>query len=170
MTRILVSACLLGAPVRYDGGHLGGSSDVLAAWQRAGRLVPFCPEVAAGFPTPRPAAEIRGGGGGAQVLARGARVVEESGRDVSAQFIAGAEQALALAQRNGVRLAILAEGSPSCGSTAIYDGSFGGRLIEGSGVTAALLESAGIRVFSQHRLAEAAAWLDELEAAERGPG
>lgn len=121
--RILVSACLLGSRVRYDGGAKTSDDELLARWRAEGRLVRFCPEVEGGLPVPRPPAEIEGGAGGAAVLAGEARILTPEGDDVTAAFVSGARQALAVAQSRGVRVAILKEGSPSCGSLRIYDGS-----------------------------------------------
>lgn len=162
--RILVSACLLGSRVRYDGGAKTSDDETLARWRAEGRLVPFCPEVQGGLPVPRPPAEIEGGAGGAAVLAGTARIRTPDGEDVTDAFLSGARQALAAARSAGARLAILKEGSPSCGSLRIYDGTFGGRTIPGQGVTAALLERSGIRVFGEDRIPEAAAYLDRLLA------
>ncbi|MCK4452122.1 MAG: DUF523 domain-containing protein, partial [Anaerolineae bacterium] len=103
------------------------------------------PEVAGGLPTPRPPAEIQGGDGG-DVLEGRARVVNIEGKDVTAEFLAGARKALRVAQRWDIKEAILKARSPSCGVGPIYDGSFSGRLVEGDGVTAALLEREGIIV------------------------
>ncbi|WP_327090580.1 DUF523 domain-containing protein [Nonomuraea sp. NBC_01738] len=164
MEKILVSACLMGRKVRYDGRAKTSSDTRLAAWREEGRLVVFCPEVAGGLPTPRPAAEIEGGAGGAAVLAGAARVLATDGSDVTAEFVAGARAALAFAQSAGVRLAVLKEGSPSCGSLTVYDGTFGGGRVPGRGATTALLEQHGIRVFAEDRIDEAAAYLRSLEA------
>ncbi|WP_370025166.1 DUF523 domain-containing protein [Planotetraspora sp. GP83] len=171
MERILVSACLLGSRVRYDGGAKTSDDELLAAWRAEGRLVPFCPEVEGGLPVPRPPAEIEGGVGGAAVLAGAARILTPDGEDVTNAFLSGAQQALAVAQSFGVRLAILKEGSPSCGSLRIYDGTFRGRLTPGRGVTAAVLELNGIRVFGEDRIPDAAGHLAGLvrETADRGP-
>lgn len=165
MERVLVSACLLGQAVRYDGAAKPAGSAVLARWQAEGRIVPVCPEVAGGLPVPRPAAEIAQGAGGDAVLAGMAPVLCRDGSDVSAAFIGGAQAALALARRHGLRVAVLKEGSPSCGSARIYDGSFSGRSQPGQGVTSALLVAAGLRVFSETQFEAADAWLRELEAA-----
>ncbi|MFC4111949.1 DUF523 domain-containing protein [Nonomuraea zeae] len=163
MERILVSACLMGRKVRYDGRAKTSSDARLAAWREEGRLVAFCPEVAGGLPTPRPAAEIEGGAGGAAVLSGAARVLATDGSDVTAEFVAGARAALAAARSAGVRLAVLKEGSPSCGVLAVCDGTFSGRRAPGQGVTTALLESNGIRVFDEDHVADAAAYLRTLE-------
>ncbi|WP_043634440.1 DUF523 domain-containing protein [Nonomuraea candida] len=164
MEKILVSACLMGRKVRYDGGAKTSSAAWLAGWREEGRLVPFCPEVAGGLPVPRPAAEIEGGAGGAAVLSGEARVLATDGSDVTAEFLAGAEGALAVARAHGIRMAVLKEGSPSCGALAIYDGSFRGRRVPGRGVTTALLERNGIRVFTEDHLPEAADYLRTLES------
>jgi len=146
-----VSACLLGDPVRYDGKAKRLAHDRLHRLQTEGRIVPFCPEVAGGLPVPRAAAEIVGGDG-ADVIAGRASVKTGNGDDVSARFVAGAERALALCRQHGITTALLTEGSPSCGSGRIYDGSFTRRSIAASGVTTALLREHGIRVFSQHQV------------------
>ncbi|SEM55028.1 DUF523 domain-containing protein [Nonomuraea pusilla] len=163
MERILVSACLMGRRVRYDGGAKTSGDARLARWREEGRLVPFCPEVAGGLPVPRPAAEIEPGASGADVLAGAARVLAADGSDVTAEFVRGARAALDAARAAGARLAVLKEGSPSCGSLTIYDGTFGGRRVAGHGVTTALLEQHGIRVFSEDHLDDAAACLRTLE-------
>ena len=149
--RLLVSACLLGDPVRYDGKAKRLAHDRLHRLKTEGRIVPFCPEVAGGLPVPRAAAEIVGGDG-ADVIAGRASVKTGNGDDVSACFVAGAERALALCRQHGITTALLTEGSPSCGSGRIYDGSFTRRSIAASGVTTALLREHGIRVFSQHQV------------------
>ncbi|MEW9553015.1 DUF523 domain-containing protein [Nonomuraea sp. NPDC050783] len=163
MEKILVSACLMGRRVRYDGGAKTSSAAVLAGWREEGRLVPFCPEVEGGLPIPRPAAEIERGAGGAAVLEGTARVLAADGTDVTREFLAGARLALEAARAAGARLAVLKEGSPSCGALAVYDGAFQGRRVPGQGVTTALLERHGIRVFSEDQLAEAAGYLRTLE-------
>jgi uncharacterized protein YbbK (DUF523 family) len=166
MQKVLVSRCLLGHPVRYDGGA-HGPIGLLERWQAEGRVVGLCPEVAGGLPTPRPPAEIPGGQG-AQVLDGLLPVRSVDGEDFSAAFIAGAQQALALVERQQIRLAVLKARSPSCGNRENYDGSFSGRKVAGEGVTAALLRRAGVQVFSEEELAEAEAALRRLESAEPG--
>lgn len=169
MTPILVSACLLGRPVRYDGSDKFADSAILQRWLREGRVVSVCPELAGGLPVPRPAAEIEPATtneqrGGAAVLAGRLRVLESTGGDVTAAFVAGAQDALRIARERGIRVALLKEGSPSCGSNAIHDGGFAGRTIAGDGVTAALLRAAGLAVFSEAQFAQADALLAELDA------
>ncbi len=161
MQKILVSRCLLGHRVRYDGGA-SGPFDQLQAWLDEGRVVPLCPEVAGGLPTPRAAAEIPGGQGG-EVLDGQASVITAEGEDVSAQFLSGAYQALELVQRHGIRIAVLKANSPSCGNLLTYDGTFSGVKVTGEGITAALLKRHGVRVFSELELAEAAESLAALD-------
>ncbi|WP_166358270.1 DUF523 domain-containing protein [Pseudomonas akapageensis] len=162
MQKILVSACLLGHPVRYDGKG-GGPFDQLALWQQEGRLVVVCPEVAGGLPTPRPPAEIPGGQGG-DVLDGQVQVLTVGGEDVSAAFLAGAELALQLVRKHGIGIAILKSGSPSCGNRLTYDGTFSGTKVSGEGVTTALLRREGLQVFSELELPAAALALEKLEA------
>ncbi|WP_031043252.1 DUF523 domain-containing protein [Streptomyces sp. NRRL F-5650] len=162
MERILVSACLLGRPVRYDGGAKPVGDEVVARWRGEGRVVVFCPEVSGGLPVPRAPAEIVGGDGG-DVLDGVARVLTEGGEDVTRQFVRGARLALDAARGAGARVALLKESSPSCGSLRVYDGRFAGARVPGHGVTTALLRRAGVRVFSEDQVSEAAACLRELE-------
>jgi uncharacterized protein YbbK (DUF523 family) len=163
LIKVLVSSCLLGEPVRYHGGDALCANGVLERWRAEGRLVPLCPETAAGLPVPRPPAEIIGGEG-ADVLRGQAQVGDGVGNDVTADFLRGARSVLAAARGNGVRAAVLKDGSPSCGTTYIYDGSFRGQRSAGQGVTASLLSEAGIRVFSDRQFEEAAAYVASLEA------
>lgn len=165
MLKILVSACLLGDRVRYNGSDVPCESNLLDLWKSEERIIPFCPEVAGGFPVPRPATEIVGRDGFA-VLDGNGQVLDVKDHDVTACFIDGAARALEAARRNGVKLAILKEGSPSCGSTYIYDGTFSSIRKAGQGVTAALLERNGIRVFSEEEIEEAADYIAEIEGVE----
>ena len=140
---ILISACLAGVPCTY------AAEAKTRAWalelMTTGRAVAVCPEVAGGLPVPRPEAEIQDGDG-ADVLERRARVVDVDGRDVTGNYLRGAEVAIAAARRSGARTAVLKARSPSCGCGAIYDGSFAGRTVEGDGVTAAALKREGLDV------------------------
>lgn len=152
MQKILVSACLLGAKVRYDGGDCAQDASLLEKWSTEGRLVAVCPEVAGGLSTPRPPAEIKG-----------IQVMTNQGRDVTKEFQRGAEHALALCQKHNIKLAILKAKSPSCGNEQIYDGSFSKILIAGQGITAALLTKHGIRVFNENQLESIALYLNTLD-------
>lgn len=165
MSNILISACLMGAPVRYDGKGKPLDGDVLAALSAECTLVPLCPEMAGGFQTPRPPAEIEKGRTGEDVLDGRARVMELGGRDVTERFIAGAEVALSFALDRDCRYALLIDGSPSCGSLMIYDGDFAGRKHAGHGVTAALLARHGIEVFTPARSGELLSKLRSVNSA-----
>jgi len=150
--KILISACLLGERVRYHGGDALVDHPTLRRWADEGRLVAVCPEVAGGLTTPRPAAEI-------VTRADGRRVLTSMGRDVTDAFDRGAQAAVDACRAHGIRIAILKEGSPSCGSRAVYDGSFSGRRVAGQGVTAARLAAIGVRVFNETEIDAAAAEL-----------
>jgi uncharacterized protein YbbK (DUF523 family) len=161
MEKMLVSACLVGERVRYNGIVKNFESHVLKSWNHQGWVVAICPEVAGGLPVPRPSSEISGSDGN-QVLNGRQKVVNIKGQDVTKYFLDGAQKALELSSLLGIRLAILKEGSPSCGSNYIYDGSFSGTKKSGKGVTAALLEENGIRVFSEREILEAENYLKTL--------
>ncbi|MHB8346060.1 MAG: 2-thiouracil desulfurase family protein [Acidiferrobacterales bacterium] len=166
MESVLVSACLLGQAVRYDGADQFCNHPILQRWSREGRIVAVCPEVAGGLPVPRPRSEIAAAADSMSVLAGTAKVIDASGRDVSEYFIRGAGRALELAQAKNIRIAILKDGSPSCGTSVISDGTFTGTRIPAPGVTAARLCQAGIRVFSEDQITEADAFLQTLETAD----
>ena len=134
--RILISACLLGCRCRYDGASK--PQPWIAALAERHTLVPVCPEQLGGLSTPRPPAERRGD-----------RVVTREGGDVTAQYRRGAEEALRLCRLLGCDAALLKERSPSCGSGAIYDGTFTGTVTAGDGVTAELLRKNGIPVYGE---------------------
>ncbi|MFC3032604.1 DUF523 domain-containing protein [Pseudoalteromonas fenneropenaei] len=150
---MLVSACLLGEPVRYNGSCVTAALQALQQLQHHHQIYRLCPEVAAGLPIPRVAAEIQGRGGAA-VLSEQGRIVGSDGSDQTASFVAGAQLALNLCLRENIGFAVLTEGSPSCGSKRIYDGSFTGQQIAGEGVVTALLRQHGVQVFSQHQINE----------------
>lgn len=127
-----VSACLLGENCKYNGGN--NESKKLKDYVEGHTVVPVCPEVMGGLPTPRDPAEIIGG-----------VVWQKSGRSVDEEFRAGARAALKKIKDAGAELAILQSRSPSCGVKEIYDGTFTGHLVKGKGVFAAMLEEEGIR-------------------------
>ena len=133
---ILVSACLLGCPCRYD-GTAKADPRVLALMERH-TLIPVCPEQLGGLPTPRLPSERREGG-----------VFDRGGKNVTPQYRQGAEEVLRLARLYGCTHAVLKERSPSCGSGQIYDGSFSHVLVPGSGVAAELLAQNGITVLGE---------------------
>ena len=156
MEKILVSACLLGERVRYHGGDARIEHPILSRWLEEGRLVTVCPEMAGGLTTPRPAAEITTTPGGRRVLT-------QAGDDVTGAFERGASAAAAACAANGIRVAILKDGSPSCGSRAIYDGTFSGHRVGGQGFTAARLTALRIAIFSEEEIEAAAEYVGALE-------
>jgi uncharacterized protein YbbK (DUF523 family) len=158
---ILVSACLLGSKVRYDGSDKASDNDALAELIARGQVIAVCPEVAGGLGVPRLPAEIQHGDGAA-VLGNQAQVFDSAGKDVTDAFVSGAQQALQLAQANNIKVAILKARSPSCGNKQIYDGTFSKALRDGQGVTAALLEQHGIKVFNEAQINEAVAYAASL--------
>src|SRR4030067_1598562 len=139
---IIVSACLTGALCRYDGGHR--LDEKVLRLSMEDEHVPLCPEQMGGLTTPRQPSEIIGGDGD-DVLDGRARVVDAEGKDVTAQFIKGAKEGLAIAKRIDVKKAVMKEKSPSCGVHRIYRN---GILVSGKGVLTALLLREGIRVVS----------------------
>ncbi len=157
--KILISACLMGEKVRYNGTDLLIEHPLLKQWHRNGRLVSVCPEVTGGLSTPRAPAEIINGNG-ETVLSQQTTVVNNIGEDVTQAFILGAQKTLQIAKENHCIVAILTERSPSCGSNMIYDGSFSGQRIKGMGVTSALLEQHNIRVFNQEQIEQLALYLN----------
>lgn len=146
---ILVSSCLLGNNVKYNGGNNG--HELLMKYRQY--LTAVCPECLGRLPIPRPPAELQGGDGEA-VLSGNAKVCNKEGLDVTGNFLQGAERAMELARTNKVRVAILKANSPSCGNQQIYNGRFDGGKIPGRGVTAALFQKNGIKVYSEKDIDE----------------
>jgi uncharacterized protein YbbK (DUF523 family) len=156
--KILVSSCLLGAPVRHDARDKKCDHAVLQRWIAEGRVVSVCPEMLGGLGTPRPPAEIVNDGS--------RRVVTREGNDVTRAFEDGARGAADQGQAENVRIAILKAGSPSCGSSFIYDGTFSKTPVKGEGITAALLRKNGIVVFSEEEMDTAEQYVTSLESGE----
>ncbi len=146
--KIIVSSCLLGELVRYNGKatshNLHNNKNLVNKFN----IISFCPEICAGMEIPREPAEIMNGDG-ESVLKGDSRVITISNTDVTDFFRKGAELTFKKAVDNKVLFAILKNGSPSCGSSYIYDGTFSGKMIKGVGVTTALLEKNGITVFNE---------------------
>lgn len=138
---ILVSACLLGLECRYDGRD--NLKPEIKKLLREHCLIPVCPEIMGGLPTPRVPAERVGD-----------RVIAQNGSDVTAAYEKGAREALKLAQLYGCQAAILKERSPSCGVGVIYDGTFSHRLTEGDGVAASCLRKNGVQVWGESQISQ----------------
>ena len=139
MKTILISACLLGCKTRYDGRSVPNEAAI--ALSKKYHLVPICPEIYGGLPTPRvPSERISD------------KVMMKDGTDVTENYRRGAEATLALAKMMNAEIAVLKEKSPSCGVGKIYDGTFSGTLTDGYGVTAELLSLNGIRVIGESEI------------------
>jgi len=149
MRKILISACLIGEKVKYDGNDNALNEAIIQQWKEEGVLVPLCPEVLGGLSVPRPACEVIEGTN---------RVVCKTGEDVSVAFAKGAHESLRIAQEEGVAMAILKARSPSCGKDIIYDGTFTSTRVNDSGITCKLLQESGIAVFSEEELVLAEAF------------
>lgn len=138
---VLVSSCFI-LPTRYDGRAQSKQEiiDIIELLKaNSVNIIPVCPEQLGGLTTPRTPAEIRGH-----------RVIDKQGRDVTLEFLKGAKHTLELVESLEVDFAILKEGSPSCGSKTIYDGTHSGKKIQGRGITTELLEQNGISVYSEN--------------------
>ena len=133
--KILVSACLLGLNCKYDGdnNYSGEVDEFLKEYE----IIPICPEIMGGLPTPRTPSERLGN-----------KVITKDGRDVTKEYVRGAGECLFLAKKYNVKKALLKLRSPSCGSGKIYDGTFSHTLVDGNGVTAELLKSNGLEIIS----------------------
>jgi len=158
---ILISACLLGEKVRYDGKHLLLEDNIIKQWRKLGVLTSICPEVSGGLTIPRPPAEIQ------NLPHKSIKVLNILNHDVTDQFLAGAKIALKTCQQQNIRMAILTEGSPSCGSSSVNDGHFSKNKISGEGITTRLLRKNGIKVFNQHQLSQANDFYLQLIANEQ---
>lgn len=139
MKKLLVSACLLGTPCRYD-GKSKPNQGVMALGKKY-ELIPVCPECLGGLETPRLPAEIQG-----------ERVIRKDGCDVTKNYLEGAEKALETAKENSIEIAVLKSKSPSCSNGQIYDGTYTRNLIDGKGITARLLEKNNIKVIDENEL------------------
>lgn len=148
--KILVSACLYGYCTAYDGKNRILTDKKFLQWKNRGMLVPICPEALGGLSIPRPPSEICG-----------KRVLSKDGQDVTENYENGAAAVLDIAKKNGVLFAIMKDGSPSCGCKHIYDGTFSGKKISGSGICAQMLIQNGIPVFAEDDLTLAEVLLNE---------
>ncbi len=142
---VICSACLLGLTCRYD-GKSKPNNKVIELFKQ-GNLIPVCPEQMGGLPTPREPAEPTGNG--CNVLDGKAKVLTATGIDITKRFIFGAEQVLELAKILNIKKAILKQRSPSCGCGQIKDGTFSDTIVEGDGITTALLKRNGLEVITE---------------------
>ena len=136
---LIISACLLGMPTRYDGKSVAKVD--AAKLSEKYNLIPVCPEIYGGLPTPRVPSEKQG-----------SAVRMKDGTDVTENFARGAASTLEIAKISGAKRALLKAKSPSCGKGQIYDGSFSGTLTSGNGTAAALLMANGIEVLTENEI------------------
>lgn len=143
--KILVSSCLLGMKINYEGkAH---PVDELRQLFLQAQAIPVCPEVLAGLPIPRDRAEI--------IMVNGERkVYNDKEIDLTEAYTLGAQRTMDTARASGVKIAIVKSKSPSCGCGKVYDGTFTGNLVDGDGFTVALLKENGIRVITEEEFLE----------------
>jgi uncharacterized protein YbbK (DUF523 family) len=145
--KIVISPCLIGIRTRWD--ESCDEIEELINLVKSGQAVFMCPEQLGGMTTPREPCEIEPGKTAADVLNGDAKVLTISGKDVTEQFVVGAQRILKFCQEMGVEIAILKSYSPSCGSERTYDGTFTETIISGKGITAESLEQNGIKVYNE---------------------
>lgn len=150
MEAILVSACLLGVPCRYDGDRK--PSKLVQQLEKQYRLIPVCPEVMGGLPVPRVPAEIQGD-----------RVITKDGRNVTDAYHLGAAKALEYAEKYSCCYGVLKARSPSCGCGSIHNGRFDGGLCEGDGMTVRLLKKHGICVITEEDVSQLEALMKKAD-------
>ncbi len=139
--KLLVSSCLLGENVKYNGSSNGLSKDILDKLKEKYELFSFCPEVAGGLPTPRIPCEI--------ISQSPIKIINKNNEDKTKEFTSGANKTLMLCKKEGIKLALLKANSPSCSNKFIYDGSFSSRKINGLGVTTQLLRKNDIQIYNE---------------------
>lgn len=138
---IIVSACLLGENCKYDGKN--NLNKAVIEYLKDKSYIAVCPEMLGGLPCPRTPSEIRNG-----------KVYFKDGTDVTEAFLRGADEVLSLLEQYEITEAILKEGSPSCGSKNVYDGTFTGAKIKGQGITAKALSERGIKIRNESEIPE----------------
>ena len=131
--KIMVSACLAGENCKYNGGN--NRNEKVLQLMEGNEVIPVCPEVMGGLPTPRTPSEIRDGA-----------VCMKDGTNVDREFREGARKCLEIARSRKPDLIVLQSRSPSCGVKQRYDGTFSGKLVNAPGVTAELLAENGFHV------------------------
>ena len=136
--KILISACLLGENVKYDGKN---NKIDISSLEDKYELIPFCPEVEGGLPIPRSPSEI--------VSNSPLKLINKEGKDVTKEFVLGAKKCVELVKKEGIKKAVLKAKSPSCGVGKVYDGTFSGKLVDGDGVTVRELKKIGVEVIKK---------------------
>ena len=139
--KLLISACLIGENVKYNGKN---NRIDISELNNKYELIPFCPEVEGGLPTPRPPSEI--------ISRNPLKIINTSKEDVTCYFTKGANKALEMCKKLNIKKALLKENSPSCGNNFVYDGSFSKVLRGGQGATASILSKNSIEIFNEFDL------------------
>ena len=139
--KLLISSCLLGENVKYDGTNNSLSKDILDKLKEKYELFSFCPEVAGGLPTPRVPCEI--------ISQNRLKIINKNNEDKTLEFVNGANKTLALCKKEGIKIALLKANSPSCSNDFIYDGTFTSTKIESFGVTTKQLKNHNISVYNE---------------------
>ena len=152
---ILISACLAGRNVKYNGGN--NAVPWLCQWIECHKdqVLLVCPEMMGGLPVPRLPAEIQSRKSDPGGFLKNRCVVNKAGEDVTEQFLLGVAKVLELVKQHHITSAIMKSNSPSCSGSYIYDGTFSGTRIAGQGITAALLMEHGVKVYSEKTLTPA---------------
>ena len=151
--KLLVSSCVLGLPTRYDGnGEFNKDEKLIDILIKKNIFfIPLCAEQLGGLETPREPTEIEKGFTSKDILSGKGKILTKSGKDLTEKFLKGAHIVLEFCKGYEITHAVLAQRSPSCGYSKVYDGSFEGKLIEGKGILAQLLEDNGIRIVEDYR-------------------
>ena len=144
MEKILISSCLIGEKVKYNGKDNLLENSVLELLMKNYQLIPFCPEVEGGLPIPRVPCEI--------ISTNPIKIINKIGEDKTAHFLKGAEKTLQLCKKEKIKIAILKANSPSCSNNKIYDGTFSSNKTDGLGVTAKLLKQNNIKIINEDEI------------------
>ena len=143
-TKLLVSSCLLGMNVKYNGGN--NLIENLDKLSKTFQIFPVCPEIDGGMIVPRIPSEI--------ISTNPLKIENEYGIDTTDFFKSGAINSLDICSSNDIKVALLKSKSPSCGNIKIYDGTFSSTLIDGIGITANTLQHNGIKIFNENQIEE----------------
>jgi uncharacterized protein YbbK (DUF523 family) len=142
--KLLISSCLCGENVKYNGGN--NLIIRLDELQEKFEFIQVCPEVLGGLDTPRVPSEIQN--------FEPLKIENKEGLETTQNFINGAKQTLDIVLTNQIKIALMKSNSPSCGNDKVYDGNFDGTLIDNSGVTTTLLMQYGVKVFNEKEIDE----------------
>ena len=137
--KVLVSACLLGVNCKYNGGN--NYCEAVVKFVKDKEIISLCPEMLAGMGCPRTPIEIVDG-----VL------MDRNGNNVDVAMRKAVAEAMEQIRGEDISCAILQSRSPTCGVNQVYDGTFSGNLISGSGIFARTLRNAGYQVIDAEDL------------------